>query len=149
MNSMKKLILIISIINSLQAQWQVIDSVSFVTRIPAGQNCYISFEKTAESLAVTLPQLNLTNKAQEATEYAPAWLSIALEDKFSALSNTLQDRYAQIILDAKDPYVDEIAFTIAHLSVEILTHNQFYPDVIAENALGVYTSDRSRRAKRS
>ncbi|GAI47339.1 unnamed protein product, partial [marine sediment metagenome] len=57
------------------------------------------------------------------------------------MDSSYQDLYANMILGSQDPYVDEIAFCIAHLAPQTLTNAQFYPDVLVENAEYVYRND--------
>lgn len=62
--------------------------------------------------------------------YSPDWLKIELEDNFSRLDSVYQDLYANVILNAEDPYVDEIAFCVAHLAPQTLINSQFYPGTV-------------------
>jgi len=128
-------------IGSLWAQWEVKDSVSFTIRIPADDNCYIYCDYVAETLCVVKPPSGVIQVAQNAVAYAPDWLKVELEDNFSRLDSSYQDLYANMILGSQDPYVDEIAFCIAHLAPQTLTNAQFYPDVLVENAEYVYRND--------
>ncbi len=125
------------------AQWQTIDSVSIVARVPAKSSVYLTIDRTTDSLTYT-PSAStgsLSEKAKQAIAYAPRWLAIALEDRFAGLATALQDEYSSIILAAKDPCVDEIAFTVAHLPDEVLIDKNFYPALVAENAAGIYSAD--------
>jgi hypothetical protein len=90
------------------------------------------------------PEFNLTALAQDAVEYAPDWLEIALTDNFHNLDSTFQDIYADMILNASDPsFVDEIAFQVAHVSPEILTDSTFDPELIEINTELLYEIDDS------
>lgn len=128
-------------IGSLWAQWEVVDSISFTVRIPSGGNCYIYCDYAAESLCVVKPPSGVIQIAQDAITYAPDWLKIELEDNFAGLDSAYQSLYANMILNIQDPYVDEVAFCIAHLAPQTLTNSQFYPDVLLENAEYLYRND--------
>ncbi len=130
-------------VSNASAGWQTIDSFSITARIPAKSGVFCTIDRNANSITCTqaASSRTLTEKAKLAIAYSPRWLSLALEDRFAGLAAANQDRYAQIILDAKDPCVDEIAFTVAHLPNEVLLDNGFYPAVIAENAAGIYGAD--------
>lgn len=128
---------------AIHAQWVPIDSLAKTVRVPAGSSYYCTVNQASSLIFsdFSLSTEKLTTKAQEALAYAPQWLRITLEDKFSLLSASHQDSCAQIILDAKDPYVDEISFTIAHLPLEVIVSSSFYPEIIRENAVGIYRAD--------
>ena len=118
-------------------------SISGTVRIPAGEYACYTIDLTADTIVAIPPRSadRVTGKAKQAMSFAPHWLSIALEDRFSTLSADLQDTLAQIILDADDPIVDEIAFTIAHMPKEVLTNSGFHFQLLEENARGVYCAD--------
>ncbi|MDI6916697.1 MAG: PQQ-binding-like beta-propeller repeat protein [Thermoplasmatales archaeon] len=48
------------------------------------------------------------------------------------------EEYVNLILDVENEYVDEIAFCIAHTSVDVLTDDDVYPDVFRKNAELIY-----------
>lgn len=85
---------------------------------------------------------SVTDLGAEAVAAAPAWLQQDLALSLRQLDTTLQDEYAGVILDLDDAYLtDEVAFTIAHLSPEVLSNTNFYPQLIVENAQLVYARD--------
>ncbi len=120
--------------------WELVDSMSFTARIPAGEKLYIYFDKN-DSLGIVIPSEGLTNLAQQAVERAPDWLKIELADNFSRIGATYQDTYANLILNANDPYVDEIAFEVAHLAPQTLQNTNFNPQVLIENVEFLYKID--------
>lgn len=140
---MKRLILLLWCISTAYSQWLPVDSLSTTVRVPAGSSVHCIIDPSAASITpVVSPSAEaLTEKAREAIAHAPQWLSLLLEDKFTGLPASDQNLYAQIILDAKDPYVDEIVFTIARLPDEVLTDEGFYTEIIGENARGIYRAD--------
>ena len=136
-------ILILFIISLNGQMWEVIDSVSLNTRIPANGKLYIFCDYTSESLCVVAPPSGVIQLAELAKDYAPDWLKIELEDNFSRLDSVHQDLYANMILNTQDPYVDEVSFCIAHLAPQVLTNSQFDPNVLLENAEYLYINDSS------
>lgn len=124
-----------------QDTWRLIDSTSFVVRIPAGEKCYIYFDKWSDSLGIVKPSEGLTNLAKQAIEYAPDWLRIELADNFSRMDNSHQDTYANLILNVKDPYVDEVAFEIARLAPQTLQHADMNTNMLIDNVELLYRID--------
>jgi len=110
--------------------------------LPVGEAYVTSIDTTTQSLAEELlPPDVLTATAHQAVDYAPAWLQGELADAFGRLSPGNQDHFAGIILAAADPYVDEIAFTVAHTPAPVLTDGSFYDAIITENVEDLYAID--------
>jgi hypothetical protein len=80
-------------------------------------------------------------KINQAIERAPKWLKNRLQLNLSLLTGTFIDTYSDIIIDAQEPYIDEIAFVIANTSADLLMSKYFYPDLIVQNAKSVYSHD--------
>jgi hypothetical protein len=121
--------------------WILIDSVSLQLRVPAGERCRVYFDRAAESLRTAVPDDGLIQTARDAVAKAPDWLQFELEDNFARIDSPHQALYAGMILDAFDPYVDEIAFTIAHLAPQTLVSASMNPSMILENVEYVYRND--------
>ncbi|MCK5787422.1 MAG: T9SS type A sorting domain-containing protein, partial [Chlamydiia bacterium] len=49
--------------------------------------------------------------------------------------------WAEVINNSTDPYIDEIAFSIANSSAEYLSSPYCYPEIFTENALYLYMAD--------
>ena len=91
---------------------------------------------------IHLSESEVTESAQEAVNLAPSWLQWDLSLSFSKLDDDTQDDLAALLLNLEDPrWIDEVAFVIAHLSPELLEHNQFYPQILVENAQFIYERD--------
>lgn len=120
---------------------QAKDIQVFDGEIPPGE--YAAFRWDGKRLTGwEVPGKSLTKKARRAINASPAWLRADLAAKLNDLSAEKQDSLAGIILDAADPgFIDEIAFSIAHLSLRELTDKRFDPRIIAENARLVYEAD--------
>ncbi|MEO0116778.1 MAG: transglutaminase-like domain-containing protein [candidate division WOR-3 bacterium] len=123
------------------ADWELIDSVKLRTIIPPKKGFYIVFDDPIESLLVYLPYDSLTPRAKEAVARSPSWLKSDLADNLRRLSPERQDLYANLILSASSPFVDEISFQVAHIPFSILGSDNFYPQLLIENVTDLYKID--------
>lgn len=121
--------------------WDLIDSVSVWQLLKEDEHLAIEFDHLAGSLTPLVPSRPFTTKAEQALDRAPTWVRKELEDTFSRLDAAVQDTLADLILNAVDPYVDEIAWSVAHISTADLTHPDFNPDLIIDNAELIYRVD--------
>jgi hypothetical protein len=72
------------------------------------------------------------------------WPGIEYYDPISYinyLNHSFADKFAQLILDASIPHKDEVAFSIAHTSTQVLQHPDTYPDLYKRNAELLYEID--------
>ena len=122
-------------------EWVLIDSINASIRIPTGERCVIAYMNDTGTLMFEPPDDGLTSMAQDAVDRAPEWIQIDLADNLSRLSDSHQDLYADMILEASDPHVDELIFEIAHLAPEVLGSSFFYPEVLAFNVSLLYDTD--------
>jgi len=77
----------------------------------------------------------LTDLAREAVDASPTWLQDALAVNLSRLEAEVQDEYGALLVDLDEPWIlDEVAFTVAHLSPEVLASSRFHPELLVENA---------------
>lgn len=125
----------------IEQDWVLVDSINASIRIPAGETCEIIFVNSSGTLAFNPPDDGLTSLATSAVAVAPDWLQTDLADNFSRLSSSYQDVYANMILGASDPYVDEIAFEVAHLAPQTLGSSLFEPDILTYNVTLLYEND--------
>ncbi|MBN1824721.1 MAG: hypothetical protein JW958_00560 [Candidatus Eisenbacteria bacterium] len=123
------------------SDWALVQSDSFFTCLRAGETQVIHFDRNACAFAMIFPEDPVIARAYEAIDYAPDWMGLDLRDAFSRLDPTTQDFYAGLILSAVDPYVDEVAFVVAHTAPEVLTSGSFPTDILQENAEDVYAHD--------
>ena len=99
-----------------------------------GLGCQAEINPVALDPADYLPA-----ECREAMAAAPAWLFDDLADIFTRLDPADQIRYAQVILAAEDPdYIDELAFSVAHLSPEVLTASDFDETILHDNVAAIY-----------
>lgn len=122
--------------------WDFVNRVGFVRRLQTGWRYAVQFDVSAGALVELVPTDSLTVKARQAVARAPSWFQKELEDQFSRMSSTAQqDRWADEVLNATDPYVDETAFLVAHVSKDDLQNANFYAQLIQESAHYAYEVD--------
>ncbi|MEI6090975.1 MAG: T9SS type A sorting domain-containing protein [bacterium] len=80
-------------------------------------------------------------KISQAIAKSPKWLRNRLQLNLSLLTGSFVNTYSDMIINAEEPYIDEIAFVVANTSVDLLMSKYFYPDLIVQNAKSVYTHD--------
>ncbi|MFH1197022.1 MAG: T9SS type A sorting domain-containing protein [bacterium] len=129
----------------LLQDWSLIDQVDFDMYLEAGSHYSVYFDEAAIRLHKIEPQLKqpLTTNAQAAINKAPKWIRKQLTWVFSNITDVKQDLWASAILDAVDPYVDEVAFTVAHSSPQYLSSSYGSPALFLENARLIYETDES------
>lgn len=111
------------------------------TQIPPGKALILALR--GEKISVIENPILLSQKGQKAIAMVPKWLKADLVDNLSKLEPELQDKYAELILKCPDKrYIDEVAFSIAHISPEVLKHPLFVPELIWDNARQVYEADK-------
>jgi len=121
--------------------WQPIDSLSCKIRLPAGESADVTFDPSGQRLILHRSPFPLTTLAREAVDYAPDWLKVDLVDNLCRLDPGCQDEYASLILNTADPYVDEVAFEIAHLAPQALQDSTMDTGMLMENVESVYAND--------
>jgi hypothetical protein len=120
------------------------DQLNVDTYIPAGGFWAVKFDPAGRSLQVlTSPaQHPLTASAQSAIDKAPRWLQNDLRHLLLHLPSAYQEKWAGVILTAQDPYIDEIAFCIAHLSPQYLMSTYASAQLLRDNARLIYENDK-------
>jgi hypothetical protein len=123
------------------AGYSLLDSIERTLWLPLGEHYVASVETFAPAVSEITPTLDLTAEAQQAVGRAPSWLQAELADKLRQLSDTDQDDLGRIINNMPDPYIDEIAFSIAHMPVATLRDDSFHNQVFTDNAVQLYRID--------
>ena len=127
--------------NMDQRSWELIDSLHIDSFVQAGEFIGVQYESSDNTLSIISNQGQLITESVEAIEKSPAWIRPDLENVLSQLSEINQLIWAEVINNATDPYIDEIAFSIAHSSVLYLSSPYCYPEIFTENALYIYMAD--------
>ncbi|MBL7191486.1 T9SS type A sorting domain-containing protein [bacterium] len=127
--------------SALTDDWELFLSDSLTIGIPSGLELTVMFDPVTENLQFIDPSEALTSVQLEAIERAPAWIRVDLADNLRRFEYPLvADWAAQQILIAQDPYVDEMAFQIAHISPQVLSWYMFM-DLLHENVEDIYSAD--------
>lgn len=96
---------------------------------------------SAPSLTVVV-DAGLTELSVEAVAIVPTWLQDDLAVSLAELDPVVQDELAALILDLDEPWlIDEVAFPIAHMDATVLEDEDFYPQLLVENAQLIYARD--------
>ncbi len=127
--------------------WVVVDSLELSHYVNAGSMYSVYFNNDNDSLEQypIYSEYTLLNESKLAIAKAPKWLRKDLYNVLSHVNELHQPEWASAINDAEDPYIDEIAFCIAHLSPEYLSANvagDLYgsAELIQENAEMIYNN---------
>lgn len=76
----------------------------------------------------------LSELCASALAASPTWIQPDLELAFRRVDADLREELAALLVDLDDPYLtDELAFTIAHLSPEVLDYDDFDPQLLIQN----------------
>ena len=119
--------------------WQLIDVYHGRQMIGESEYFALYFDRASESLVEVPPSDPLTELAHQALDYAPDWLYDDLYTNLSRFGTTFQDTAAQTILQASHPYVDEVAFQVAHISY--YNFIPMDPELLEVNARLLYDND--------
>jgi hypothetical protein len=121
--------------------WGFLQELDVFHRVAVGERFAVQMDVSAQELVPLAPVDPLTTMARQAVDRAPAWLAKPLEDSLARMSTAQQDTWAQKVLDAVDPYVDEVAFLIAHVSPQDLGWGSFYAQLIDDSSTYAYEVD--------
>ncbi len=128
-----------------EEDWVLINSQDYNFSVPPGEHYAFRFDPTVSSLESNPPVTNFSDICNEAIDRAPSWLRNDLIDMLLQYSDLgfLQDIIAEQILNTEDPYVDEVAYILAHLSPELLISGRMSWDLtlVLENVQDVYAAD--------
>ena len=112
-------------------------------RTAGGQRCVVigtRSESGGSYLRETEAKTPISPLADEALQVVPEWLQMDLYDMFLRMTESMQDDYGEMILGLQDPRtIDEVAFTVAHSSRNVLKGTD--PAVYAKNAELLYRID--------
>jgi hypothetical protein len=121
--------------------WVPVDSFSATSLINAGEKAVIMIDPVSGTITENLPDAILIDQAEDAVARAPDWMKLSLRQNFTSMNETAQLTAANLILNAEDPVVDEVAFQVAHLPFEVIEADSFIGGVLVENAVGMYSID--------
>jgi len=94
------------------------------------------------TLRIDHEPLILGELVPDAVALAPEWLQDDLVVALGRLDVDLQNELASLLIDLDDPYLlDEVGFSIAHTSPEVLQYAWFFPELLVTNAELIYAYD--------
>ncbi|RPH93248.1 MAG: T9SS C-terminal target domain-containing protein [Calditrichaeota bacterium] len=134
-------------IDAWQPAWdqaQLQETVEMDFYLPPQSEAVIHLDLAAGALNLIRPEpeFSFSAEVQAAIAKAPQWLENDLTTLFSHLLPEQRSRWADAILAATDPYIDEIAFCIAHLSPEYLVSPFASIQLLVDNARLIYENDK-------
>jgi len=122
--------------------WVLVDSVNFDSFIQPGNYVGVSFDNAINEIEFCSNFFDsFCLEAIAALEKSPKWLRPDLENIFLQLEPDIQLEWAEVINSTDDPYIDEVAFSIANTSAEYLSSPYSYPEIFTENAFYLYMAD--------
>ncbi len=122
-------------------EWIAVDSLHLNTIIRAGKQFGMWFNGEGGYTMQLWYNDYLTPAAQTAIDKSPVWIRADLDNVLRQLSSEKQAVWSAIINDAVDPFIDEIAFSVANSSVQYLASNYSDPSLFVENAQQLYSID--------
>ena len=121
--------------------WEAVDSIHVDCYIPAAGFIGTKFDATSVSLEKITNISTIIELSEIAIAKSPIWIRTALANTLCQLSEENQTKWAGVICDANDPYIDEIAFSVANCSVQYLESDNAYTELFTENAWLIYEID--------
>lgn len=120
--------------------WMLVDSNYINTFLPVGANVGVMMNFSKRKLELVSPY-KLTETGIAAVKKSPLWIRPILENTLSKVGSVKQIELANIINNANDPYIDEIAYSIAYSAPAFLNGSYCYPNLFIENAKLIYSHD--------
>ncbi len=122
--------------------WTIVNSYDIELQIMPGEEEVMIIDPQDGVVLSPQTHLGLPRECFAALEIVPDWIREDLQLKFRVLPGDLARELAIIILNAQDNRtLDEIAFVVAHLSVQTIRNEYFFPEIIEHNAELVYAHD--------
>ena len=121
------------------ADTYAIDSVTTV--LSADEAVYFKINLDSNTINFIDDRPPLPSVCYEALDSVPKWLRHDLFQSFkhiNAASSDTASRLARVIINAPWQERDEVAFCVAHMSVEALTDPRFDPNLLRKNADWIY-----------
>ncbi len=121
--------------------WNPVLNLDLDFRLNAWQQYGLQFDNI-QSTAIPFGSLGvLSMEGKQAVNKAPTWLQAELSSVLASLQPEKQTLWANLIINTQDPYVDEIAFSIANSSPQYLNSAFALPELFTENVSFIYSID--------
>jgi hypothetical protein len=118
--------------------WTPVTTLPQELMLPAGAQAGVRFNHLTSSGEVFYSQGELLPQSVFAVAKAPSWIQSQLRSMLLQLQPDRQILFADVINNAGDPIVDEVAFCVATSSPEYLNSSFALPQLFLENALNIY-----------
>ncbi len=122
-----------------------VDEIDFSQRMMLKRPTVFKFDPIAQALTYkeehskSIDPEDLSENVKAATEHVPDWLYNQFMARIWRLSDSKRERLADAINGNTDARLDdEIAYTVAYSSVSDLLSGVFKPEMLVENAAGIY-----------
>ncbi|HOC25015.1 MAG TPA: FlgD immunoglobulin-like domain containing protein [bacterium] len=125
------------------ADYVLLDQITIADYVMPGERWAVAFDPARRSLRLHTPAAaaRLNEAAIAAIDRAPDWLEQDLRLTFTLLTPEFQTLWANGILEAEEPCIDEVAFAVAHSSPQYLMSGYGSPGLFLENARSIYAND--------
>ncbi|HNX01286.1 MAG TPA: FlgD immunoglobulin-like domain containing protein, partial [Candidatus Cloacimonadota bacterium] len=122
-------------------EWVTVDSLHFDTLLRAGTYMGLQYSPINHTVSNCTNYGELIPASVTAIQKSPSWVRADLGNILSQLTSAKQEIWAGLINSTVDPYIDEVAFCVAHSSVQYLSTNYANPQLMTENAQLIYSMD--------
>ncbi len=126
-------------------EWIPLDTLVTCVRVPYEDRFTLALNPAAGAMEPIYPVNQLTDYEMQAVARAPRWLRNDLLQNMNAFRGDVapffREMLAEMILEAEDPYVDELVFTIAHLAPDLICTGYLSFQLFAENVESIYEVD--------
>lgn len=122
--------------------WALVDSLAVSGELAPAKRVVVSASDTQDSLELLFPLDTLALVCQQALNLAPTWIREEMASALRRLGDSAEF-YAQMLLGAPEDWTDELAFCVAKIGPEVLTHRFFNPSLLLENCRYLYELDDS------
>jgi hypothetical protein len=122
-------------------EWYPVDSLHINLLLDAGKTIGLEFNYVNQTVQPITNMNPLSSAAELAVNKSPLWIQPRLRQVFYQMVEYDQNTWAAVINNAVDPFVDEIAFSIATSSSVYLTSIYANPQMMLQNAEQMYFID--------
>lgn len=121
--------------------WNTVDEMSLNFVLPAGEQFGMYFHNNDQFANPYFTGGSVVNEThyKQAVAKAPSWIRAELHKTLLQLDYNPRMEYSNLIINAPDPYVDEIAFCVATASPQYLNSDFAYSELFTENAEWIYS----------
>ncbi len=124
--------------NLEREDWYNYHHLPLNTILRAGQQLGMQYVNHQQDAVLISSMGTLSSTARDAIDHSPLWLQPQLENVLSQLTPAKQTLWANLILTTQHPYIDEVAFCVAHSSPQYLNSDFALAEMFTENVQQIY-----------